>query len=462
MIASVCSERSLMATLLAGAVFASASVASAHAPPYATDIRWIAGPDGERALVRTNRGLIVEDPLSGAFHLVCNDAFDAALSEVVPLADLADGSVLVGTFAAGLLRADPSLCDFAPVGPSGISPLGLQAVGDGAPRALLLPVDGSEGALFESADQGETFDVLSTFSAGTPTSFAAAPSRPERIYVTRTDYQSDPQVTHLLVSDDGGSRFDEYPLELDASELRAFVVAVDPDDAEHLYVRTQNRFLDGPERLLRSEDGGKSFVAVLTDVGPLSVALDGKGNVWAGTFTALLHSGDGGTKFRDMGSELIRVSCLTFHAGELYACGHKQAEFGVLVSDDEGASFDWFLRFPYVSSRPSCPASSDEVTRCDVAFADWAAEHNAMPNPVDAGQPSAAVPDAAAPDEGAHDHAGHDAGAPEAAVVTAKKDSDSGCACALGPTRRESPAHSLPHWLALLLTFWLRRRTSRG
>ena len=33
MIASVCSERSLMATLLAGAVFASASVASAHAPP---------------------------------------------------------------------------------------------------------------------------------------------------------------------------------------------------------------------------------------------------------------------------------------------------------------------------------------------------------------------------------------------------------------------------------------------
>ena len=157
--------------------------AKAHAPPYATDIRWIDTADGTRALVRTNRGLIVEDLATESFRIVCNDAFEAALVEVVPTAVLADGGLLVGSYAGGLLRSDPTLCDFEPVGPGDVSPVDLKSDATGRTRALLLPLDGSDGAVFESDDGGESFQALSPVGTA-PTALASAASDPERVYVS--------------------------------------------------------------------------------------------------------------------------------------------------------------------------------------------------------------------------------------------------------------------------------------
>ncbi len=356
------------------AVLLASAPARSHAPPYATDIQWLDAPDGEQVLVRTNRGLIVGSRAANSFRLACNDAFEASLVEVFPTAVLPGGGLLVGTYAAGLLRTDATLCDYDPVGPSDVSPVDLKTGSEDSTLALLLPLDGTEGGLFQSEDEGTNFRALSMIGTA-PTALASAPSDAKRVYVSTNTTNGNLSVGHVMVSDDGGRSFSDYDLELDGSELRAYVSAVDPADPERVFVRTQSRDSITLERLLRSEDGGKSFQTVLEAPGPLRVVLGNGGEAWAGSATGLLRSHDYGATFEPVPIEdLTRIGCLALHAGALYVCGLKGLEFGVLESRDGGVTFEWFLRFPEVTARVDCPGSSDEATRCGAAFEDWSRE----------------------------------------------------------------------------------------
>jgi hypothetical protein len=366
-------SRAVCALVVAVCLLAAAP-ARAHAPPYATDIRWIGESAATKIVVRTNRGLLVGDSASRAFRLVCNDAFRAALVEVVPTAELPDGGLLVGTYAAGLLRSDPTFCDFEPVGPEGMSPIDVKSDLEGNARALLLPLDGSDGSLFESNDGAASFRALSPVGTA-PTAYVSAPSNSQRVYVSTNTTSGNSSTGHVLSSDDGGKQFTDRVIELDGSELRAFVLAVDPEDSERVFVRTQSRDGLTPERLLRSEDGGQTFQTVLHAEGPLTVALAGGGTVWAGSATGLYRSRDSGATFApSTDNGLVRISCLAVRAGELYACALNELEFGVLVSKDDGATFDWFLRFSQVTARAECSPTSDEGARCAAAFEDWSLE----------------------------------------------------------------------------------------
>jgi hypothetical protein len=367
------SSHSIGIAFLAAILLVSAPARS-HAPPYATQIQWLDAPDGERVVVRTNRGLIVGNRATGSFRLACNDAFEASLVEVVPTAALPGGGLLVGTYEAGLLRTDATLCDFEPVGPTDVSPVDLKTGSSDETLALLLPLDGTDGGLFQSEDGGTNFQALSLVGTA-PTAIAAAPSNGKRVYVSTNTTNGNLSVGHVLASDDGGRNFEDHELELDASELRAFVSTVDAADPERLFVRTQSRDSITPERLLRSEDGGKSFQTVLEAPGPLKLVLGDNGEAWAGSATGLFRSSDHGGTFEPVPTEnLSRIGCLALHAGALYVCGLKGLEFGVLVSRNGGVTFDWFLRFPEVTARVDCPASSDEATRCGAAFEDWSRE----------------------------------------------------------------------------------------
>jgi len=374
--AESCAGRRWFAVLVGLAGFAYEPWVAAHAPPLATDIGWLAGSSGERVLVRTNRGLIVGAADGTSFGIVCNDAFGASLAEVPPLAPTGDGRVLVGTYDLGLLRSDPTLCDFDPVdvGKAPMIPVALSAGASGAIQALLLPLDGSDGGLFESRDHGKSFQLVSTL-AGAPSALVSASSDPARLYVTLTTSVANDTSTALLVSDDGGRHFSERAVELDAIELRAYVIAVDPNNRDRVLLRTQGRDRTSPERLLLSDDAGKAFRAVVNAAGPLSALFGQDGNVWAGTLDGLLRSRDGGATFdAATQSDLTRVGCLAEHAGKLLVCGFSNGEFGVRVSHDRGQTFDWFLRFPDVSTRAACSSASDEAQSCGAAFDDWTLE----------------------------------------------------------------------------------------
>src|SRR6185436_11332848 len=88
---------------------------------------------------------------------------------------------------------------------------------------------------------------------------ALAPSDPNRIYLAGfVPATADaPRRTFVLRSDDGGARFDAIEIPLEDEERTADVVAVDPTNADRIFVRI--RRMDGdlvPERLLYSENGG--------------------------------------------------------------------------------------------------------------------------------------------------------------------------------------------------------------
>jgi hypothetical protein len=377
------------------AVSGVARTADAHAPPRANGIGWFTTGGVERALVRTNRGLVIEDPGGGSFRIVCNDAFEASLVEVPPVAITSDGRILLGTYTGGLVVSSPDRCNFESVAGafSGFYPIDLKSDVQGtAFYAAVLARDGSSSELFQSTDQGRSAQSLTTLP-GAPSALEIAPSDGSRLYISTTTTEGNLSFGHVLASRDGGQSFVERPVELDASELRVFLVAVDPDDPDRLFVRTQSRNGVTPERLLLSEDGGDTFETVLSAPGPISAVVHPDSSVWAAGAEALYRSGDGGHSFLRMENvDLGLVTCLTVHAESIYACGFSAGEFGVVRSADGGATFSWFLRFPQVSARLDCAADSDEGARCETAFADWSDEQGPFPATGGAGGSGGAPP----------------------------------------------------------------------
>jgi hypothetical protein len=354
--------------------------ALAHAPPQATDVRWL----GERAIVRTNRGFILEDEPGGSFRLLCNDAFHASLSEVPAVAVTSDGQLLVSTYEAGLLRSSPDHCSFEPVpGTEGLIVAGLAGDSQQGFYSAVIPKDGSASTLLVSQDDGASFERRTELD-GVPTGVVIAPSDATRVHVAISSGDGESLSARLLGSADAGYSFDQaMTIELYPSELRAFLLGVDPENPERVFVRTQSRDAVIPERLLLRESAGGAFVTVLETFGPISLAWDAEGIVWVGGAGGLYRwdiaaqTLTSGTSF-----DVSRVACLATRAGLLYVCGFHAGEFGVLVSSNSGVSFDWFLRFPEVTARLGCPATSDEATNCASAFADWSLEQGlGMPEP---------------------------------------------------------------------------------
>ena len=367
--------------------------AAAHAPPRANGIQWITGTTRDRALVRTNRGLVIEGAAGGTFGIVCNEAFETSLVEVPPVVIEPDGRLLLGTYLGGLVRSSADRCSFESVAGAfeGLYPIDLKANAAGIVYAAALPFDGSSAELLESTDQGRSGKSL-TLMPGAPTALEIAPSDSSQLYVSVTTTEGNLSFGRLLTSSDAGHSFDEHAIELDASELRVFVVAVAPKQPRLLFVRTQSRDGITPERLLRSEDGGETFESVLSVPGPISAVVQAEGTVWAGAADGLYRSDDDGRSFgRIEGSDVTLVTCLATRNDAVYACGYSAGEFGVLVSAKGDDAFEWFLRFPQVAARLDCPTDSDEGARCADAFADWRQEQG-LGSPVTGGAGAAGIP----------------------------------------------------------------------
>jgi hypothetical protein len=369
--------------------------AGAHAPPQATGIRWSGAEGGERAIVRTNRGLIIADPGGGSFRIVCNEAFETSLAEVPPLTVAADGRILLGTYAAGLVLSSPDACNFDALAGrfAELYPIDVDSDQQGGFFAAVLPRDGGSAELLQSSNEGRTAESLATLP-GAPSALAVAPSDGSRVYVSSTLAEENLSFGRLLTSHDAGRTFTETEVELDASELRVFLLAVDPNQPDRVFLRTQSRDGITPERLLRSDDGGVTFATALSVPGPLSAVVQPDGTVWLGGAEGLYRSRDGGQSFAPLeGTDLSRVTCLATNDERIYACGYSAGEFGVMVSADGGDSFEWFLRFPWVTARLDCPADSDEGMRCAIPFLDWK-EEQLEPSSMtgEAGAPAGAAP----------------------------------------------------------------------
>jgi hypothetical protein len=364
--------RSCFAALVFLLGLATGEAARAHALPQANGIRWL----GERAVVRTNRGLIIQDELGSPYRLLCNDASKASLAEIPPVEVTSDGRLLTANYEAGVALSSADLCSFEGVTLPLEQAIVRDLVPDGAGGffAALLPLDGSESVLIHSGDDGRSFVQHATL-AGIPTSLLVAPSDPTQVYVAASAGDGDALSASLQSSVDGGQSFEEAAIELLATELRAYVLSVDPAEPARVFVRTESREAGATERVLFRDEAEGEFEPALETPGPIAMTWGAGGTAWAGGLAGLFRFDESERKFVAVGSfDLTHITCLAFREDRLYACGFHANEFGVLVSSDGGESFEWFLRFPAVTARLECSATSDEGSSCAGPFADWSRE----------------------------------------------------------------------------------------
>jgi hypothetical protein len=284
--------------------------------------------------------------------------------------------LIVASYDAGLTRIAPDGCSSEPLDAplSGRHVVDLAAAAESSRLlALLAPTQEELGGLLISEDSGATWTAGAEMSAF-GTALRVAPSNENRVYITAQLATDDGVPVHqLLVSSDAGATYVPQDLALSDTEVRAFVLGVDPLDEARVFVRTLPGNSDMPERLLLSEDGGESFSEVYASGGPLAFAVD-QNAAWLGGKDGLFRSNDRGKTFEPVPGAPDHIGCLVARSDSLSVCGFADNEFGVLQSTPDQQSFETELRFADVTDQVSCASDSEIYARCQVEFQHWAEE----------------------------------------------------------------------------------------
>jgi photosystem II stability/assembly factor-like uncharacterized protein len=265
------------------------------------------------------------------------------------------GGRFLGLASGHLISTDNDACDWAVatgfaagelIDDSFIDPSDSQHV-------LALGHQGTDTAaisgLFASRNGGTTFGAASLYTtqAGTRLDGVEIPkSNPNRIYLTTSPWRADGSPPRIVRSDDGGKTFAMLPAAagLAAGTLR--IVTVDPADANKIYFR----FSGDDDRLLISADGGQTLaVALIAEPGRQLTAFlrRSNGTLLAATFDSeagsLFRSTDGGANFATLAPNL-HVGSIAERDDALYvlADGFNDG-FLVGISRDGGDTFESFL-----------------------------------------------------------------------------------------------------------------------
>jgi len=260
-----------------------------------------------------------------------------------------------------------------------------------------------DAAVYESADGGDTF-------AATPLYVAPAGDLLVGVEIARAD----PQVIYLALaapgphpliarSDDGGAHWTTFDAEPALGAATATIVAVDPADANVVYLRELG---GGGDRLAVSRDGGMTFTTPITVMGG---SLSAFARLASGTvLVAGLVPGDGGTSagvgwrsvdggvtFQDWTlTPAPRLHALAERGGVLYLAGENYQENGwaLAVSTDEGQTLQPIARYDQVSAVKACVAAACQDS-CDEQAGRhiWAPEV-CNPTPADAGADAGHAP----------------------------------------------------------------------
>jgi hypothetical protein len=212
-----------------------------------------------------------------------------------------------------------------------------------------------ESWLVRSEDEGQTWTRLDPPLPSTvlPLSVDLAASDPMRVYVSGRLGVASGYASVLLRSDDAGLSFEQLELPDTDDQRLAFIAAIDPSDADHLFVR-----IDDPAgtRVTTSTDAGRSFREVFRGSGRLpgfainhvthELAVGGPNDgIWVGALD--------GTGFEQRST--VAPSCLAYGRDGLYAC-----LAGTLLdrSRDGGFTFETLLRYESLCGPTACAGST--------------------------------------------------------------------------------------------------------
>ncbi|HEX4447525.1 MAG TPA: hypothetical protein VH044_12340 [Polyangiaceae bacterium] len=356
----------------------------------------------------------------------------------------------------------------------------------------IIPNDGSTPTtystqVFETKDNGKTWAPLP--AAIDPTvivqTIDVTKSDPDRIYVSATRGYGSFATAMLFVSKDHGKSWTEQPIpQFDAdTEAGIYIGAIDPTNADRVYLRTAALKEGGQSRVFYTNTGGAdagmaTFLqsptlpaeggfevdeAGMADVTGelLGMALSPDGSkLYVGTVESGLWIANTSDMVFTQKNSKVHVKCLATRGDELWACSEVDApgDFVLGLSHDDGATFD--PRIQYVTSICSavdCPANPGgplgcgatvNASSCVDAFNTFCSYDVTMscgtcPTP-DAGTPVAP----------------QDAGIADAGTHGAGGSSSSSCSCS--EAGRRGSAAGLAAGLAFAGLALSRRRRTRG
>ncbi|MEO8699424.1 MAG: hypothetical protein ABI867_05245 [Kofleriaceae bacterium] len=322
-------------------------------------------------------GLLISHDDGCTFRWVCemNIGYGGTFDPNYAVA--ADGTIFATTFN-GLRVSHDDGCSFTtataelPVGDPNrldiwIDALDLSATGEvwiGTAQV------GRSNAIYVSTNNG------GTFTAATPPSdtiwwksVKVAPSNTQRVYIAGYE-AGDTPVPHFEITSDGGTTFTPSALATVAFGAAPIlrVMAVDPANADIVYVRSEAANPPMGDRLYRSSDGGVTFAEVLatTDTIRDTVILP-SGQVLVATQLGGLFRSTDGLAFTAV-SPAPQLSCLGQHPdGSLIGCGPNWDPDFMAVgrSGDGGGTWQKVWRFVELAGPIACPVGTAEHDTCD-------------------------------------------------------------------------------------------------
>ena len=347
--------------------------------------------DPDRIVVRATYGLLLSGDNGATWRWLCETALGVpSVSVEDPSVALTGGDALVVGLAEGLEVSQDSSggaandlgCNIACVdGPlAGLSIVDL-TVRPGATHTVLALsssyVFGDGGGatasldnrVWQSSDDGAHWSQLGTAldPTVTVTTLDVAASDPARLYISGTRGFGALRTASLFVSTDAGQTWTERSLPFDpTTEVAVFIGAVDPLDADRVYIRSS-----GVSRLRVTRDAGRTFQIPLTLTGQMlgfAVTVDGAevyaGSIEDGLFVAAApDNADGGFAFRKISS--LHVQCLATRAGEVWACSDDASGFSVGVSSGDGGPFAPRLRQGGLAGPIACAQAAQGPFACD-------------------------------------------------------------------------------------------------
>ena len=368
---------------------------------------------------------------------------------------------------SNLIFTDDSSCTWKSAATGAIDAFVDPTNGDRVLAVVTTPLDagGSSYAVMESSDGGATF-TQTRYTAATGdhiTGVEISRSNPQTVYLTLTSGTA--YTPKVAVTTNGGGNWTLHDLSttLPAGTNSIRLVAVDPSNAQKIYLRIANQ---QEQALAISTDGGATATAPLTFAGGAFTAFTrlSSGSLIAGgilgTTAVAFRSTDGGGSFSQLPAIPFTFTALSSRGSELYAATENMTDlYAIYTSTDEGMSWQPLMAFGDYGQDPPAPTIQAIVsclktycqTDCEnragmqlfsLDNSDQVCSASVMPAPVDGGQGGTPPPT--------------DAGSHQDASTGPPPPSSSGCHCAL-PARTPSRWS----WVALLaaaITLARRRR----
>ncbi len=298
-------------------------------------------------------GLLVTSDRGASWRHVCETAYgerDLSVDALVALTP--DGTLLAGIYS-GVSRAAGDPCGFErTLGRSNREAVPDFALAQSKPGhvvaalATLLEDGTSTNQLYRSEDDGRSWSAVGRALPGelrVVLTLDVAPTDEQRVYVSGLGKLGEGV---LLRSDDGGESFEALAIPTDAALAELpFIAAVDPENPDALYVRTDLWAYDDEtgvaranDALLYSEDGGTSFSELKRAGGKLfGFALSpdatevligygdpleaGRARILDPEALGIYRATKGSAEFSKLYAGSI--GCLTWTTAGIYACTHE-------------------------------------------------------------------------------------------------------------------------------------------